>query len=141
MTKPKIYFAGSITGGRGDSDLYFQIIELLKSYGTILTEHIGSKTLTSGGENKTSEFIFNRDINWVDEADIVVAEVSTPSLGVGYEIGRAENKKPILCLFRDQPDKRLSAMIASNSNLKIGKYKNIEDITVILKDFFATAIK
>ena len=141
MTKPKIYFAGSITGGRDDSDLYFQIIELLKSHGTILTEHIGDKNLTSGGENKTSEYIFNRDINWVDEADIVVAEVSTPSLGVGYEIGRAEGKKPILCLFRDQPDKRLSAMIAGNHNHKIGTYQNIEDITAILKDFFATAIK
>jgi len=136
MTKPKIYFAGSITGGRGDSDLYAQIIELLKSYGTILTEHIGDKNLTSGGENKTSEYIYDRDINWVDEADFVIAEVSTPSLGVGYEIGRAENKKPILCLFRDQPNKRLSAMVAGNNNLNVQKYKTIDDIHKILKEFF-----
>jgi len=136
MTKPKIYFAGSITGGRNDSDLYAQIIELLKSYGTILTEHIGDKNLTAGGKNKTSEFIFNRDVNWVDEADFIVAEVSTPSLGVGYEIGRAENKKPILCLFRDQPDKRLSAMIAGNSKLNVQKYKTVDDVQKIFSLFF-----
>ena len=37
---------------------------------------------------------------------VIVAEVTQPSLGVGYEIGRAyAMKKPILCLYRPQPEK------------------------------------
>ena len=36
-----IYFAASISGGRGDQAIYLQIIELLRSYGTVLTEHFG----------------------------------------------------------------------------------------------------
>jgi 2'-deoxynucleoside 5'-phosphate N-hydrolase len=41
----KIYFAGSIRGGRDDWSLYLEIIERLKEYGEILTEHIGSSEL------------------------------------------------------------------------------------------------
>jgi hypothetical protein len=36
----KIYFAGSIRGGREDAALYLEIIEYLKTFGEVLTEHI-----------------------------------------------------------------------------------------------------
>ena len=41
----KIYFAGSIRGGRDDAEIYYQIIEFLREYGEILTEHVGKKDL------------------------------------------------------------------------------------------------
>ena len=38
---------------------------------------------------------------------VLVAEVTQPSLGVGYEIGRAvDMKKKVLCLFRPQSGRR-----------------------------------
>ena len=45
----KIYFAGSIRGGRDDKELYLEIINLLGKYGKVLTEHIGDKTLSAMG--------------------------------------------------------------------------------------------
>lgn len=135
----KIYFAGSITGGRGDQALYAAIIDELKKHGTVLTEHIGDKNLTHEGEGEalTPKAIFARDMEWVREADVIVAEVSTPSLGVGYELGQAEALgKPILCLHRDIEDRRLSAMVAGNSYMKITKYENFEHIVAILKEYF-----
>ena len=43
---------------------------------------------------------------------VLVAEVTQPSLGVGYEIGRAvDMNKRILCLYRPQPGKRELAPI------------------------------
>ena len=90
----KIYFAGSIRGGRDDADLYLQIIDHLRQYGEVLTEHVGDKNLKLLGEDGlTDDYIHKRDLEWVLESDVLVAEVSTASLGVGYEIGRAiENK-------------------------------------------------
>lgn len=44
----KIYFAGSIRGGRQDADLYLRIVEQLKTYGTVLTEHVASPTVETG---------------------------------------------------------------------------------------------
>ena len=137
----KIYFAGSIRGGRGDKELYLEIINLLKKYGEVLTEHIGDQSLLPTGEvGKTDEYIYERDMEWLNNADAVVAEVTTPSLGVGYEIGKAEKEKPVLCLFREQDNKLLSAMIGGNKNLKVEKYKTLEDISEILEKFFKDII-
>lgn len=134
----KIYFAGSIRGGRDDQELYFDMITNLQSYGTVLTEHIGNKDLGNLGEIKrTDKEIFERDMEWVKEADIIVAEVSTPSLGVGYELGQAEAMgKPILCLYRETEGKPLSAMVAGNEYMTIKIYKNLEDLTAIFAEHF-----
>ncbi|MEK6946889.1 MAG: nucleoside 2-deoxyribosyltransferase [Nanoarchaeota archaeon] len=133
----KIYFAGSIRGGRDDKELYLEIINLLGKYGKVLTEHIGDKTLSAMGEDgPTDEYIYERDMAWLNEADVVVAEVTTPSLGVGYEIGKMEDKKPTLCLFREQDGKRISAMIGGNKNVKIEKYQTIDNLEPILYKFF-----
>lgn len=125
----KIYFAGSIRGGRDDKDLYLQLIQHLTQYGQVLTEHVGDGNITELGEDGPSDkWIYNRDMDWVQESDVVIAEVSTPSFGVGYEIGKAEDiGKKILCLYRKQSDKRLSAMINGNSNIKVAKYETLED--------------
>jgi len=134
----KIYFAGSIRGGRNDRELYLKIINYLENYGQVLTEHIGSIEITEKGEDGSNdEWIYTRDINWLKEADVLIAEVSTPSLGVGYEIAFAENlDKNILCLFRKQNDKKLSAMIAGNERLNIKNYIHFEEATKLIDDFF-----
>ena len=134
----KIYFAGSIRGGRDDKELYLEIITLLQKYGTVLTEHIGDASLSSFGETTSlDQSIYERDMLWLEEADVVVAEVSTPSLGVGYEIGHAEGKKPILCLYREQEGKRLSAMLGGNTHLINTTYQTIDDLELVFKDFFS----
>jgi nucleoside 2-deoxyribosyltransferase len=133
----KIYFAGSIRGGRDDKALYLEIINLLKNYGQVLTEHIGEASLESFGETGLSdEKICERDLAWVKEADVVVAEVTTASLGVGYEIGFAEALgKKILCLYRAQDGKRVSAMIAGNKNLLVKEYHQLADVKAIVDSF------
>ncbi|MGI5826622.1 MAG: nucleoside 2-deoxyribosyltransferase [Patescibacteria group bacterium] len=132
----KIYFAGSIRGGRDDKDLYFAIIKLLQNYGQVLTEHVGDMKLSVMGENKAEVDIFKRDLNWVKEADVIVAEVTTPSLGVGYELGKAEEfGKKVLCLYRPQDDRSLSAMISGNKNFIIKEYTDLMQAEKILKGF------
>jgi len=131
----KIYFAGSITGGRDDAQLYSKIIEYLKVFGEVLTEHVGSKKISSMGEDNGS-FIYDRDMNWLLSADVIVAEVTTPSLGVGYEIGRAiENHKKVLCLYRPRTGKRLSAMIRGCKDVTVIEYKDFENIKEKVAEF------
>ena len=47
----KIYFAGSIRAGRNDADLYARIVEVLRKYGKVLTEHVGDPNLTEKGDH------------------------------------------------------------------------------------------
>jgi 2'-deoxynucleoside 5'-phosphate N-hydrolase len=133
----KIYFSGSIRGGRDDAHIYKIIIEILKNYGEVLTEHIGDINLSKLGENKSHEYIYERDMNWVRDADCVIADVSTPSVGVGYEIGQAEAMgKKILCLYREDSPKSISGMINGNLNLDVKFYKKVEQLPEIIKEFF-----
>jgi nucleoside 2-deoxyribosyltransferase len=133
----KIYFAGSIRGGREDAALYMQIIEYLKTFGEVLTEHVGDPKLTHlGDDGPTDRYIHDRDLEWLQSADVVVAEVTTVSMGVGYEIGRAvESGKKVLCLFRPDSGKNLSAMIAGCPGLDLVNYRNLDDVKIILPNF------
>lgn len=134
----KIYFAGAIRGGRDDAPLYAAMIEELRQYGEVLTEHLGDKTLSAMGEFKNNAYIFERDVSWIHEADVIVAEVSTPSLGVGYELGLADKLgKRILCLYREQEGKRLSAMVDGNKRNDVRRYADAGDLRVIYSEFFA----
>ena len=123
----KIYFAGSIRGGRDKIDTYIAINELLEKYGTILDKHVSDPNLSSMGESIPLEEIYKRDIEWINEADILVAEVSTPSFGVGYEIAYAESlRKPVICLCDVKAN--LSAMIGGNSYIDLIKYTDTDDL-------------
>jgi hypothetical protein len=134
----KIYFAGSIRGGREDAAIYAQIIENLREYGEVLTEHVGDINLTAmGDDGPTDKFIHDRDLDWVFSSDLLVAEVSTASLGVGYEIGRAVDANiPVLCLYRQQPGKKLSAMISGNKQIWVENYSSVEEVAQILEKYF-----
>jgi len=133
-----IYFAGSIRGGRADVDIYMQIIDYLKNFGKVLTEHIGDKNLHPDGEIKYStRYIHDRDLDWILQSDAVVAEVTTPSLGVGYEIGRGvEHNKKILCLYHPQEGKKLSGMIDGCPDVMVREYQTIDEAKRIIDDFF-----
>uniref|UniRef100_H2ZHF6 Putative 2'-deoxynucleoside 5'-phosphate N-hydrolase 1 n=1 Tax=Ciona savignyi TaxID=51511 RepID=H2ZHF6_CIOSA len=142
-----IYFCGSIRGGRGDADIYQQLITHLQSFGKVLTEHVGSKEVNEKGVIKedagmSDKEIHDRDIMWLEMSNVVVAEVTTTSLGVGYELGRAvAMKKKILCLFRPTPDKRLSAMIegAKNcDNFEVVHYSDVYEGFTAISTFMKT---
>lgn len=135
----KIYFAASITGGREHQPTQQALIEYLHTKGTVLTEHIGSATLGNHGESLDPTKIFTRDVNWVKEADVLVVDVTTPSLGVGYEIGIAEKmNKPMLVLYCQQEGKKLSSMVRGNPAFMVKDYRSVEQAKAHIDDFFAS---
>jgi 2'-deoxynucleoside 5'-phosphate N-hydrolase len=138
----KIYFSGSVSGGRNDVELYLQIILQLKERGLVLTEHIGDARLDARGEPGLSDVeIHDRDLAWLRQADCLVAEVTTPSLGVGYEIGKAtEWGKSVLCLFRTESRSMLSSMIAGSNGAVLRQYRNVGELKEIFDEFFRGAI-
>ena len=132
----KIYFAASIRGGRYDWASYLEIVRHLGHYGQVLTEHVGDAELSASGENMDDRFIHDRDLGWLKESDYLVAEVTTPSLGVGYEIGKAtEWGKPVLCLYRPAEGRALSAMISGSHAVTLKEYQSPKELTEIFEQF------
>jgi len=139
----KIYFAGSIRGGRGDAPVYESMIAYLSDFGEVLTEHVGDISLLENGDDGPDDrYIHDRDMAWLSRCDFVVAEVSTPSLGVGYELGYAvAMKKPVLCLHRSESERLLSAMIAGSPGIQTAVYDSIEEAKKILESFLKGSLQ
>ena len=128
MNPKKIYFAGSIRGGRDDAKLYTELISYIKSKNAnVLTEHIGDNNLLKQEKSLTDKEIYLRDIAWLKECDVVIAECTRPSLGVGYELAFAEKlNKPVNVLYRNK-ECNLSAMISGDDYFNIFSYENKEE--------------
>ena len=133
----KVYFSCSITGGRAEESMYQALVRDMEECGHVVpTAHLSSPEVMSLERVVDPVEIFNRDMNWLRECDAVVAEVTTPSHGVGYEIAYALTLgKPVLCLH--QADKRVSMILTGNTTpgLKVRAYKTDDDGLGILRGF------
>lgn len=124
----KVYFAGSIRGGRVDADLYRRLIEHIQKTTVVLTEHVGSKKLNLLEQGKKDVEIYEQDTNWLRECDVVIAECTCPSLGVGYELAFAEKLGKPCHIFYNRTKTQLSAMLTGNPYFNIHPYENEEEI-------------
>jgi nucleoside 2-deoxyribosyltransferase len=137
----KVYFACSIRGG-GDTSLYLSILGAIKTAGgDILSKVFVHDAINYGGSPLPSDEIYKRDTEMIHDCDVMIAEVTNPSLGVGYELAYAEKLgRPILCLFNKTSDKQLSAMVAGN-NYNTVEYTLPEDITETVRRFMQESLK
>ncbi|HUP62130.1 MAG TPA: nucleoside 2-deoxyribosyltransferase [Thermoanaerobaculia bacterium] len=120
-----IYFSGAISGGRTDVPLYRRIVDVLEQDGyRVLAGSVASEDVTDHGEDFDPCVVFTRDIGWIEQANVLVAEVSTPSTGVGYEIATARYRyhMPVICLYRPAYTKRCSAMVSGDMGIEVIEY-------------------
>lgn len=123
-----IYFSCSVRGGRQKEKFYEKVVQELKKYGNVLNEEIAKSNLEVEEIYNTPEQIYNKDIGLIKRCDIVFAEVTVPSLGVGYELAYVEKmKKKVVCI--KESNKEISAMIIGNKNFKMINYNSMEDLT------------
>ncbi len=120
----KIYFSGSISGGRAHEAIYQHLVARLQAQGHhVLSAHVADPDAIEAEKDMLPREVFERDTHWVKECEAMIAEVSTPSLGVGYEYALAvQLGKPVLCVYRSGV--RLSKMITGNPapNLNVVTY-------------------
>lgn len=124
----KIYFAGSIRGGRTDAELYSRIIKYIQKTDIVLTEHIGNPGINVLEQGKGDEDIYNQDTAWLRECDLLIGECTCPSLGVGYELAYAESHGIPCHVLYDKSKASLSAMIKGNTYFKVYPYTCEEEI-------------
>ena len=119
-----IYFAGSIRGEAPDRAWFRTLIVHMGHHGRVLTEH--SFEYSPEDEARfDDQWIYETDMGWLREADALVAEVTAPSFGVGYEIAKAEEwGKPVLLLYRLREDRKPSAMLHGNRGLQMVKFRD-----------------
>lgn len=128
-----VYFAGSIRGGRVDAALYHRIISYIKKTDTVLTEHIGKSNISLTAQTRAVDtHIYEQDTTWLRSSDLLIAECTCPSLGVGYELAYAEAHNIPVFIFYDKTKSNLSAMLNGNTYFTIIPYETEEEIYPVL---------
>ncbi len=138
-----IYFACSITGGR-DFESVYQVITkaLMEDNHEVPTAHLAETGVTAREAVIDPFDVYSRDVNWIRASDALIAEVSVPSHGVGYEIGFALGLgKPVLALY--QEGRKVSKMISGNPdpNLSVQTYKSSEEAVVLIRQFLTKFVR
>jgi hypothetical protein len=132
-----IYFSCSITGGRQDQEAYAAIVDYLLQQGhEVPTAHLSQPDIMDLEKVVTPLDIYQRDVNWVTGCEALIAEVSTPSHGVGYEIALANFfQKPVLCCYRT--GKTVSKMITGNPSplQKVISYQSLTELVAQVELF------
>lgn len=128
----KVYFAGSIRGGRVDAQLYERLIKYIQRTDIVLTEHIGCSHLNLLEQGKKDADIYAKDMGWLRESDVLIGECTCPSLGVGYELAYAEKIGKPCHVFYNKDKAQLSAMITGNPYFTIHPYTDEADIYPII---------
>ena len=130
----KIYFCGAIKGGRQHAEWYAELIEHMKNFGTVLTEHVGDVNYTVGSSPVA---VYRQDTDWLKQCDMVVADVTVTSMGVGYELAFAEaHGKPCLVLFDANMKDSISYMISGNSYFNCFGYESHQQAKDIFEKFY-----
>ena len=135
----KIYFAGSIRGGRIDAALYQRLIAYMQRTDIVLTEHIGRPDLNLMEQGKRDGEIYDQDTSWLRESDILIGECTCPSLGVGYELAYAEKIGKPCHIFYDRTKTQLSAMLTGDPYFHIHPYEKEEDIYPVIDEILRKA--
>ena len=134
---PKIFLSGSIRGGRQLLDTYRLMCDTLEEAGVeVLSWHVADPELEKTEIRMTEEEIYIRDMGLLMKSDALIAEVTVPSTGVGYEICRALVKGiPVLCLH--SPDAAVSAMVLGNPSplLEVRAYPDKASLQKIIIEF------
>lgn len=137
-----IYFACSITGGRAFEPVYQEFTRiLLTDRHEVPTAHLAESNVMAVEKVIDPHEVYERDVTWIRACDALIAEVSVPSHGVGYEIGFALSAgKPVLCLA--QAGIAVSKMITGNPHpgLQVKYYRDVTEGVGIIRTFLSGLI-
>lgn len=84
-------------------------------------------------EDKGDKAIYEQDTAWLRECDVVVAECTQVSLGVGYELAYAEAYNKEAHIFYRPNETQLSAMLSGNEYFKIHRYNSEDELLELVK--------
>jgi hypothetical protein len=138
-----VFFAGSVQGLPRLADTYRTVLDAAKKHGdTVLPSWIVKKLSSSDKGAEDARATLLQQVQLIQQCDVMIAEVSTPSFGIGYLMGQAlTHHKPILCMYPKAGDlKLLSDFVKGNTSslITLQRYdkKNIESITLKFLDSF-----
>jgi hypothetical protein len=134
----KIYFGFTVAGDRSSVDYARHIVSWLESRGhEVLTRHLVSDAARESDRALGASEVFNRDMRWLEAADIFIAEVSGSSFGLGFEAGYVlgSSEKKVVLFYREESAGKISLLITGNThrNCTVTPYQTIAQVEKVLQ--------
>jgi hypothetical protein len=141
----RIYLACTVRGDRGGVAAGRIICERLQRDGhEVLTSHLLNDNVESAESQLTEEAVFRRDLEWLAYCDVLVAEASGSSFGVGFEVGyvlaRAERTRQQVVLLYDRTRRdAISRLVVGNVHPACTTfgYGSLDELGAFLDERFA----
>ena len=138
----KIYFGFTVAGDRSSVDVARRLVELLETMGhEVLTRHLVNDNAAQMDRGITPQAVYQRDMNWLRQCDIFIAEVSGSSFGLGYEAGYVlgSSEKKAVLFYRRAAAPRISLLITGNThpNCRLAPYSEPGEIEAQLRSMLA----
>lgn len=135
----KIYFGFTVAGDRSAIETARRVVRLLEDWGhEVLTRHLVEDNAWEADRQISAQDVYRRDMAWLEQCDLFIAEVSGSSYGLGFETGYllgATNKRVIL-LYRREAQQKVSLLITGNShaNCTLLPYTTVEEVENLITD-------
>ena len=115
----KIYFGFTVAGDRSSIDTARKVVHQLEELGhEVLTRHLVSDNAWEADRAISPQDVYRRDMAWLGQCELFIAEVSGSSFGLGFETGYllgATSKKVVL-LYRLEVQQKVSLLITGNTH-------------------------
>ncbi len=118
----QIYLACTVRGDRGTVAGLRALVKALESAGyTILTKHLLDDNVDGAESALTERAVYERDIAWLEACDILIADASGSSFGVGFEVGYVLGRSDrtdqrVILLYRADRRDQISRLIVGNAH-------------------------
>ena len=140
-----IYLACTVRGDRTAVATARALADAIERLGhTILTRHLLEDDVDTREGTLTEREVFERDLRWLEAADVLIAEASGSSYGVGFEVGyvigrAAQSCQRVLLLYDASRRPSVSRLIAGNTHpaCTTYPYRSAEDLLQFARVFLA----
>ncbi|MBZ5560233.1 MAG: nucleoside 2-deoxyribosyltransferase [Acidobacteriia bacterium] len=141
----RIYLACTVRGDRGGVVAGRAIGARLQHHGhEVLTTHLLRDDVETAESQLTERDVFERDLDWLSQCDVLVAEASGSSYGVGFEVGyvlgrAAQTGQRVVLLYHTERRHAVSRLITGNSDAACTTlgYSSIDELVALIDERFA----
>jgi 2'-deoxynucleoside 5'-phosphate N-hydrolase len=141
----RIYFGYTVVGDRSTLEIARSIVQKIEDLGhEVLTRHLVSDGGRTADLALGAQAVYQRDMAWLGQCDIFIAEVSGSSFGVGFESGYllGATDKRVILLYEASRENKLSLLILGNThpNCTLVPYSTVADVTGLIEKHVGRAV-
>ena len=145
----KVYLACTVRGDRGGVAAARAVADRLQALGhDVLTTHLLNDEADAEEAQLTEEAVYRRDIEWLSSCDVLVAEASGSTFGVGFEVGyvlgrAAQTGQRVLLLYDRARRSAISRLITGNCDSACSSlgYGSVDELTAFVDRIMAEILR